>query len=88
MSTKHNLDIDQSRERLHAFGLVHAVERLEPLLSGAVKADTAPHAFLDTLHEADYQEREARCAKTALRLSNLPTGLTLTDFDFCLPAAH
>ena len=87
MSTKHKLDIDQSRERLHAFGLVQAAERLEPLLSEAVKADTPPHAFLDTLLEAEYQEREARRVKTALRLSNLPTGLTLADFDFAFQPA-
>ena len=87
MSTKHKLDIDQSREQLQAFGLEHAAERLEPLLAEAVKADTSPHAFLDTILEAEYQERETRRVKTALRLSSLPTGLTLADFDFTVQPA-
>jgi DNA replication protein DnaC len=87
MSAKPKLDIDLSRERLLAFGLGYAAEQLDGLLSEAVKADTAPHAFLDALLEAKYHGREARRVKAALRLSNLPTGLTLADFDFAFQPA-
>jgi DNA replication protein DnaC len=87
MTTKRKLDIDATRERLTALGLMHAAEQLEPLLSEAVKTATAPHAFVDQLLEAEYQGREGRRVRTALRLSSLPTGLTLTDFDFAFQPA-
>jgi len=87
MTAKRKLDIDATRERLIALGLMHAAEQLEPLLSEAVKTATAPHAFVDQLLEAEYLGREGRRVRTALRLSSLPTGLTLTDFDFAFQPA-
>lgn len=77
MSAKRKLDIDATRERMTVLGLNHAATQLEPLLSEAVKAGTAPHAFVDQLLEAEYLGREGRRVATALRLSSLPTGLTL-----------
>ncbi len=85
--SKHKLDIDHTRERMLAFGLSHAADQLDPMLSEAVKRETAPHVFLDQLLEAEYQGREARRVRTALRLSNLPTGHTLADFDFAFQPA-
>ena len=85
--SKRKLDIDQTRERLVALSLPHAAEQLEPVLSEAVKQATAPHAFLDQLLEVEHQAREARRVRTALRLSSLPTGSTLADFDFAFQPA-
>jgi DNA replication protein DnaC len=87
MTAKRKLDIDATRERLTALGLIHAAEQLESLLSEAVKAETAPHAFVDQLLEAEHLGRETRRVRTALRLSSLPTGLTLADFDFAFQPA-
>src|SRR6478752_5304755 len=84
---KHKLYIDRTRERILAFGLVHAADQLDPMLSEAVKRETAPHSFIDRLLEAEYRGREARRVRTALRLSNLPTGHTLADFDFAFQPA-
>jgi len=87
MNAKRKLDIDATRERMTALGLMHAAEQLEPLLSDAVKNATAPHAFVDQLLETEYQGRESRRVRTALRLSSLPSGLTLADFDFAFQPA-
>lgn len=87
MSAKRKLDIDTTRQRMSALGLMHAAEQLEPLLSEAVKSATAPHAFVDQLLEAEHLGREARRVRTALRLSSLPSGLTLADFDFAFQPA-
>lgn len=76
------LDLDHTRERLLALGLVHASEQLDAALSEAVKASASPHQFIDTLMQAEITAREARRVKTALRLSSLPTGRTLAEFDF------
>jgi DNA replication protein DnaC len=82
MSVKRSLDIDATRERLTSLGLMHAAAQLEPLLSEAVKTETAPQTFVDQLLEAEHLGREGRRVRTALRLPSLPTGLTLADFDF------
>ena len=82
MSAKPKLDIDRSREQLELLGLVHAAQALEQTLSTAVKQSTTAHGFLDQLLRSELEERDQRRVKTSLRLSNLPTGMTLADFDF------
>lgn len=82
MSAKRKLDLDRTRERLLALGLTHAAESLDGVLSEAVKDDASPHLAIDALLEAEISIREARRVKTGLRLSSLPTGQTLAEFDF------
>src|SRR5699024_5440114 len=43
--------------------------------------------FLDGLLDVELAAREERRVKTALKLSNLPTGQTLADFDFAFQPA-
>ena len=81
------LDIDATRERLLALGCVHAAEQLGPLLGEAVREEIAAHLFLDRLLAAELSGREERRVKTSLRLSNLPTGQTLENFDFAFQPA-
>lgn len=85
--SRRKLDIDATRERLVLLGLQHAADRLEPVLSEAVSQSHAPHLVIDTLLDAEYQAREGRRVRTALRLSSLPTGSTLADFDFAFQPA-
>jgi DNA replication protein DnaC len=88
MSTaKPKLDIDRTRERLLALGCAHAAEQLEMLLTEAVKKPIAAHEFLEQLLGAEASGREGRRVRTALRLSNLPTGQTLANFDFAFQPA-
>ena len=84
---KPKLDIDTTRERLVALGCSHAADHLDHVLSDAVRQEIAPHAFLDLLLETELSGREARRVKTSLRLSNLPTGQTLENFDFAFQPA-
>lgn len=85
--SRRKLDLDRTRERLVALGLAHAADQLEPLLSDAVAKGQAPHLMLDALLDAEHQAREERRVRTALRLSSLPTGQTLADFDFAFQPA-
>ncbi len=85
--SRRKLDIDRTRERLLGLGLTHAADQLEPLLSDAVKESHAPHAVIDALLDTEHQAREGRRVRTALRLSTLPTGHTLADFDFAFQPA-
>jgi len=79
---KGKVDLDTTRAQLEAVGLAHASERLGELLEDAVKHDLPSHRFLDQLLAAETSERELRRIRTSLRLSGLPTGQTLGNFDF------
>ena len=85
--SRRKLDVDRTRERLLALGLAHAADQLEPVLSDAVKDGHAPHAVIDALLDTEHQAREVRRVRTALRLSSLPNGQTLADFDFAFQPA-
>ena len=81
------LDVDTTRERLVALGCGYAAEQLDHVLREAVRTEVPAHAFLETLLQAELSGREARRVKTSLRLSNLPVGQTLENFDFAFQPA-
>lgn len=81
-ATKGRVDLDGTRQALEQLGLLHAAERLPELLSEAVKQNLATHRFVDQLLAVELSQREERRIKTSLRLSGLPTGQTLANFDF------
>lgn len=80
--TPPKLDLDQTRDKLDKVGLVRASEHLDVLLAEAVKEETAPHLFLDKILDQELGFREERRVRTSLKLSGLPTGQTLSNFDF------
>jgi DNA replication protein DnaC len=80
--TTPKVDLDGTRERLRRLGLVRAADVLGDHLSVATRDELAPHRFLDQLLEDELSHREERRIKTSLRLSGLPTGQTLSTFDF------
>jgi DNA replication protein DnaC len=86
-AAKPKLDIDATRERLTALGCGYAAEHLGHLLGEAVRTEIAPHSFLDRLLAVELSAREERRVKTSLKLSNLPTGQTLENFDFAFQPA-
>jgi len=76
------LDLDATRDRLDKVGLLRAKEQLDELLAMAVKETTSPHLFIDRLLDEELDWREERRVRISLKLSGLPTGLTLASFDF------
>ncbi len=76
------VDLDTTRTRLEGLGLCHGAEQLEQMLNHAVKNNQAPHVFLDHLLKVEQDRREERRIGTSLRLSGLPPGMTLGNFDF------
>lgn len=79
---KKKIDVDKTREALEQLELSFAAEELNELLSEAVKKNLAVHKFLDRLLAVELENREERRIKTSLRLSGLPTGQTLGEFDY------
>lgn len=81
-AAKGRVDLDATRQSLEHLGLLHAAERLGELLSEAVKQNFAVHHVLDQLLAVELGQREERRIKTSLKLSGLPPGQTLGNFDF------
>ena len=79
---KPKVDLDATRDRLERVGLAHASDQLDALISDAVKTQVSPHVFLDRLLDEELTHREERRLRTSLKLSGLPTGQTLGNFDF------
>jgi DNA replication protein DnaC len=76
------VEVDPLREKLLGLGLVHAAEALAEELSEAVKHDRAAPVVLDRLLARETGARDERRVRTSLKLSNLPPGMTLGNFDF------
>ena len=87
VATKGRVDADGTRQVLEQLGLMHASEQLARLLSDAVKEEMPVHRFLDQLLAAEVNQREERRIKTSLRLSGLPPGQTLGNFDWAFQPA-
>ena len=75
-------EVDGLREKLLGLGLAHAAEALAEELSEAVKHDRAAPVVLDRLLSREADARDERRVRTSLKLSNLPPGMTLGNFDF------
>ena len=76
------LDLDATREKLARLGLAHASEILGDKLTEAASEEVPAHRFLDRFLDEELASREERRIRTSLRLSGLPTGQTLANFDF------
>ncbi len=76
------LELDKTRDATLSLGLEHGAAALSDMISSAVKGEIAPHRFLDELLAVEISHREERRVKTSLRLSALPIGQTLSDFDW------
>jgi DNA replication protein DnaC len=79
---KARVDLDATRHCLDQLGLSYAKESLPELLNEAVKENVPTHRFLDKLLTVELTQREERRIKTSLRLSGLPLGQTLGNFDW------
>jgi DNA replication protein DnaC len=76
------LEIDATREKLVQLGLLHAAESLAEELSESVKHNRPAHHVVDRLLTHEVRQRDERRIKTSFRLSGLPPGMTLENFDF------
>lgn len=75
-------DIAMLSERLDALRLVFAAEQLHALVTQSVKGDWNATEFLDELLRLEIERQEERRVTQSIRISHLPTGPTLSNFDF------
>jgi len=75
-------NVGQLRERLEALRLMFAAATLDDMLSQSVREDWNASQFLDALLRLELEQQEERRVAQAIRISHLPTGPTISDFDF------
>lgn len=75
-------NVEALRERLDALRLVFAAENLDELLAESVKQNWNATTFLDALLRLELERQEERRVAQAIRISHLPTGPTISNFDF------
>ena len=76
------LDLDATREKLSKLGLERVAELLEDKLSEAARDEIPAYRFLEKILDDELGSREERRIRTSLRLSGIPPGMTLANFDF------
>ena len=80
-------DLTTLLAQLSKLGLDFAADALPGLLTHAVKEDLGPPALISRLLQDELDRREERRVRTSLKLSGLPTGQTLANFDFAFQPA-
>jgi DNA replication protein DnaC len=80
-------DLGMLVDQLLKLGLDFAAEARPTILTRAVKDDLGTPALREQLLRGERERREERRIRRSLRLSGLPTGQTLANFDFAFQPA-
>jgi len=75
-------DVDTLARRLAALSLSFASESIGELINQAVKQRLGPPGFLDLILRWELERQEERRIQQALKISHLPLGQTISNFDF------
>jgi DNA replication protein DnaC len=79
---RRKVDLDQVVEKCQALKLVHLAECLPELVEEGARDDVTPLRFLDLVLEREIERKTERRIATSLKLSGLPVGKTLDNFDW------
>jgi DNA replication protein DnaC len=74
--------LDALASKLTALGLDYPATVLPELLEQAARESLSPTAFLDLVLTGELERKDERRVTTMLKLSGLPAGKTLEDFDW------
>jgi len=74
--------LDALAAKLTALGLGYPASVLPELLEQAARESLSPTAFLDVVLTGELERKDERRVTTMLKLSGLPSGKTLEDFDW------
>lgn len=82
MSARRKVDLDQVVEKCEVLKLTHLAECLPELVEEGARDDVTPIRFLDLVLEREIERKTERRIATSLKLSGLPVGKTLENFDW------
>jgi len=74
--------LDESRRLLCKLGLEHIGEELPGIMEKATREDLSLIEFFNLALEREWEQKEERRIRTSLKLSRIPGGFTLENFDF------
>lgn len=75
-------DLDRTRVLLTETGFEFTQEVLHELIEQGVREELTFPGFLELVLRRERESREERRIRTSLKLSGLPRGRTIEDFDF------
>lgn len=79
---KGRVDIDRACNGFEQLGMKYAAEALSQFLNTSVKENWAPHRLLDAVIGVELRRREEERIKKWLKISCLPPGQTLGNFEW------
>jgi DNA replication protein DnaC len=79
---RQKVDLDQVVEKCQVLKLMHLAECLPELVEEGARDDVTPIRFLDLVLEREIERKTERRIATSLKLSGLPVGKTLENFDW------
>lgn len=81
-ASRGTVSLDPLAAKLATLGLDHPANCLPELVEEATREGLSPLGFLDLLLTRQLERKDERRVQTMLKLSGLPPGKTLEDFDF------
>lgn len=82
MSARPKVDLDGLARKCEALKLLHIAESLPEVVETAARENMTPIRFLEEVLTRELDWKTERRVATSLRLSGLPTGKTLENFDW------
>ena len=82
MTPRPKVDLDRVAAQCAALQLSHIAESLPELVEAATREEASPLRFLEQVLEREIEWKTERRVATSLKLSGLPTGKTLENFDW------
>ena len=79
---RQKVDLDQVVEKCQVLKLAHLAECLSELVEEGARDDVTPIRVLDLVLEREIERKTERRIATSLKLSGLPVGKTLENFDW------
>lgn len=76
------MSIEQIREKMGMLKMNHTVNMISDLMSEAVKSKSSPIKLLEKVLTLEVQAREESRIATSLKVSGLPKGMRLENFDY------
>lgn len=76
------MSMEDLKQKMEHLKMNHSIEIINKLLDEATKKKSSHINFLEKVLSLEVQEREVRRIATALKISALPKGMRLENFDF------
>jgi DNA replication protein DnaC len=81
------MTLEKIRKKMEYLNIQYIPEKLSEMIEEAVKEEKTQIEFLDEILKYEVESREEKRIATSLKLSGLPKGMTLDNFDYMFQPA-